>query len=176
MKDRNARRIAGARAGFTLIEVMIVIAIVLALATVVGVAVFGRRDQAKKDMGTIDLNTIKNAMGQFRLDFDRWPKDEEGVAVLWDKSKLDPEAEPSKWKGPYLQEPMPKDRWGNEWGYRQVSERSNDETKFDLWSFGPDGQEGTEDDLNSWGTASGDGSADGMEDAPPPVRSGSSGG
>jgi len=165
----------GVRAGFTLIEVMIVIAIVLALSTLVGVAVFSRRDDAKKDTAKIELNTIKNAMQQFRLDFDRWPLDEEGVEVLWDKSKLDPEVEQSKWKGPYLTEPLPKDRWGNPWGYRQVSEHSSDETKFDLWSFGPDGQEGTDDDITSWGGAIGADGMGGLEDAPP-VRSGSPGG
>ncbi len=157
------------RGGFTLIEVMIVIAIVLALTGLIGVAVFSRRDEAKKDTAAIELRTIKNAMNLFRMDFDRWPTDQEGVKVLWDKTALDGEAEQGKWKG-YLTEPLPKDKWGNEWQYRQKSEHG-DETKYDLWSFGPDKQDGSEDDITSWGTAT---SGEGPGDEVPPPSSGKS--
>lgn len=146
------RRTRRAR-GFTLIEVMIVIAIVLALTTVVGLMVFARKDQADTQLAQVDVNNVKRAMDLFRLDFNRWPTDEEGVAVLWDKERLDPEADQAKWHQ-YLQEPMPKDKWGNEWGYRQISER--DETQYDLWSFGPNGEDenGEGDDLTSWRSTS----------------------
>jgi general secretion pathway protein G len=165
---RGVRR--GVRRGFTLIEVMIVIAIVLALTGLIGVAVFSRKDDAKKDMAKTELNQIKNALGLFRLDFDRWPTDQEGVKVLWDKTALEGEEEQAKWKG-YLTEALPKDKWGSDWGYRQKGEHG-DETKFDLWSYGPDKQEGTEDDITSWGAAaSGEGP---MEEAPPSSSSRSS--
>jgi len=135
--------------GFTLVEVMIVIAIILALSALVGLAVLSRQEQAKESMTQVDINRIKDAMRLFRLDFGRYPTDDEGVKVLWDKNSLDPEADVSKWRG-YLEEPRPSDRWGNEWGYRQISDR--DESQFDLWSFGPNGQDdqGGEDDLTSW--------------------------
>lgn len=149
--------------GFTLIEVMIVIAIILALTGLIGVAVLGRRDEAKKGTAQIDMNTIKAALDMFRLDYDRYPTDEEGLAVLWDKSKLDPEADAAKWaKDGYLKQPMPNDRWQSPWGYRQQSERSEDASKYDLWSFGPDKQEGTEDDINSWTELEGEGGATGV--------------
>lgn len=157
------RRTPIARRAFTLIEVMIVIAIILALSGLIGVALFSRRDDAKRDTVKIDLNNVKQALDLFRHDFERYPKDEEGVKVLWDKTALDAEADQTKWKG-YLKEPMPTDRWGSPWGYRQVSEHG-DESRFDLWSYGPDKQDGTEDDLTSWTTSSGDGS--GPIDAPP---------
>jgi general secretion pathway protein G len=163
MRNGTNRR---SRAAFTLIEVMIVIAIILALSGLVGVALLARSREAKKDTAKIDLNTLKGAMELFHLDYDRWPKEEEGIAVLWDKSKLDPEADALKWKG-YLKDPMPKDRWGNDWGYKAVSERTQDETKYDLWSNGPDVQEGTDDDITSWETAGID-DGSGMMDAPPP--------
>lgn len=159
------------RSGFTLIEVLIVIAIVLALSGLVGIAVWSRQGEAKRDIAKTELNTIMQGMNMFRLDFDRWPKDEEGIAVLWDKSKLDPEADANKWK-PYLTKPMPKDRWGNEWGYRQVSERSSDETKYDLWSNGPDGQEGTEDDITSWADEAAAEGDFGFDSGPPPAGGG----
>jgi general secretion pathway protein G len=162
---KEARRTRAA--GFTLIEVMIVIAIVLALSGLVGVAVLARRDEAKKDTAAIEMNTIRHAMDMFRVDFDRWPKDEEGLAVLWDKTKLDPEADQTKWKA-YLNEPMPNDRWGHPWGYKQVSEHASDETKYDLWSNGPDGQEGTEDDITSWKSLGAEGGTGDLDVPPPP--------
>lgn len=128
--------------GFTLIEVLIVIAIIVALSGLVGVALFQRRDEAKVDLAKTDMNTIKSAMKQFYLHFDRYPTSEEGVVALWDKSMLDdPELE-DKWRG-YLDAKMEKDRWGNEWGYEQLSYNS-----YRIWSFGPDGEEDTEDDIN----------------------------
>ncbi|MCC6676596.1 MAG: type II secretion system major pseudopilin GspG [Phycisphaerales bacterium] len=148
MRTRIARR----GAGFTLIEVMIVITIILALTGLVAYNVLGRQKQAKADLCRIDMNTLKGAMKQFRLDFDRYPKDEEGIKVLWDKSALvvDTDADEAKWHK-YLEEPLANDRWGKPWGYKQVSEHG-DEDIYDLWSFGPDGQEGNDDDIVSWST------------------------
>jgi general secretion pathway protein G len=135
------------RAAFTLIEVMIVLAIVLALAGLVGVALFQRRDQAKVQLTEVDLQRIKQAMDLFRFDFDRYPTDEEGVRVLWQKDLLDADADPEAYTE-YLDSPLPDDRWDNEWGYRAESESR--EGKFDLWSNGPDGEEGTDDDITVW--------------------------
>lgn len=138
--------------GFTLIEVMIVIAIILALTTIVGIAVLGRKSQADTKLAQVDLNNIKHALDQFKLDFGRWPTEEEGIKVLWDKESLDPDADQSQYlSGGYLKEPMPKDRWGNEWHYRFPSAR-DDETQYDLWSSGPNGEDedGQGDDLISW--------------------------
>ena len=137
------------RGGFTLIEVMIVVAIILALAGIVAITLFRQKDDATASLAKVDLRTINKAMELFRLDFDRWPTEEEGVAVLWNKEVLDPEADVAKWKE-YLAEPLPKDRWGTDWGYRAESEHENREGKFDLWSNGPDKQEGTEDDIKNW--------------------------
>jgi len=144
-----------ARRGFTLIEVMIVIALVVALTGLVGIALLGRRDDAKVDMTRIDMNTLRQALDQFYFDMNRWPTDEEGLAALWDRNALQVEDESmeSRWRA-YLSEPLARDRWGNEWGYRQVSEQG-DESRYDLWSNGPDGQEGTEDDITSWSTDAG---------------------
>src|ERR1044071_6179778 len=89
MKGFTPTRIPPMRRGaFTLIEVMIVIAIVLALMGLVGYAVMERRDEAKRDLAKIDLNNIRQGLKLFRFDFDRYPTDEEGIKVLWDKSAL----------------------------------------------------------------------------------------
>ncbi|MCA9288740.1 MAG: type II secretion system major pseudopilin GspG [Phycisphaerales bacterium] len=148
-----ARRSGGlARRAFSLIEVMIVIAIILAISGLVALTLFGRRDQAEADLARVEFDQLRRALNLFRLDFNRYPTDEEGIAVLWNKEQLDPEADQEAWKE-YLDDPMTNDRWGNPWGYRQQSEETEDATKFDLWSFGPDGEEGTDDDIVSWRTA-----------------------
>lgn len=135
------------RSGFTLIEVLIVIAIIVALGGLVAVAVFQRRDQATADLARADMQTLKSGLDLFRLDFERWPTEEEGLAVLWDKELLDPDADETRWNT-YLNEKMETDRWGSEWGYRAESE--NREGYYDLWSIGPDKEEGTEDDIQLW--------------------------
>ena len=167
MKRRTQAR------GFTLIEVMIVIAIVLALTAIVGVAVLGRRDQADVSLTTTKLNIMKGALKQFRLDYNRWPTEEEGLAVLWDKELLDPEADVNKYlSGGYMEEPTPNDQWGNPWGYQFPSQR-DDETQYDLWSWGPNGEDemGEGDDIVSWRKEDdGSGFGDGM--LPPPPSSG----
>lgn len=149
MRNRVARR----SPGFTLIEVIIVIAIVLALGGLVAYNVLGRQKQAKADICKIDMNNIKNALKNFRLDFDRYPKDEEGLKVLWDKTALavDSDADTAKWHK-YLESALPNDRWDMPWNYKQVGEHNaeGDEDMYDLWSNGPDKQEGTDDDIVSW--------------------------
>lgn len=152
------------RRAFSLIEVLIVLAIILLLSGIVGVTLFQRRDQADVDLTRINMNTIKNALDGFRFDFRRYPTDDEGLAVLWDREQLDPDAETSTWKGPYLSEPMPVDQWGNAWEYLQESEDFElDEddpsavAPYALSSAGPDGEPGTEDDISSAASTSEDG-------------------
>lgn len=149
MQTLKNRRHPLVRRAFSLIEVMIVIAIILAISGLVAINLFSRKDEATAQLAEVDMNTLKNALKQFRLDYDRWPTDEEGLEVLWNKEVLDPDADQDTWRR-YLEEPMAEDRWGNEWGYRQVTEFGEDESVFDLWSWGPDGEDGTEDDITSW--------------------------
>lgn len=144
---RKTSRVSHAR-GFTLIEVLIVIAIIVALAGLVGVALFSKQKDAKIGLCQADMGSLKAALKTFRLKFDRWPTDDEGLEALWNVEKLQDEGDKAKWTKE-LESPLPNDRWGTAWGYRQVSEHGDTDT-FDLWSFGPDKEEGTPDDIVSW--------------------------
>jgi general secretion pathway protein G len=144
LKRRQGR---AARTAFTLVEIMIVLAILLLLSGLVGVAVLQRRGDAQVSAVKIDLNNLRSAMQLFYLDFDRYPTEEEGLAVLWDRSRLDQEEDERGWRR-YLDRPLPTDRWGQPWGYRPESEHEDGE--YDLWSYGPDRQDGTEDDINAF--------------------------
>ncbi|USN98209.1 MAG: type II secretion system major pseudopilin GspG [Phycisphaeraceae bacterium] len=157
------------RGGFTLIEILIVIAIILALGAIVGVALFKRRDQADVDTTKIQLKQIKDALDLFYLDFRRYPNDDEGIAVLWDKEQLDPDADATKWKQ-YLATKIPTDQWGDEWGYR--GEEPEHGEKYDLWSWGPDREDDTDDDITTWSQSDDEEGGDLGSDLPAPPSSG----
>ena len=144
--DKNSVR--PIRSGFTLIELLIVIAILLAIGGLVVVNIIPRGEQAKTDLQRIQLDQIGSAFQQFRLDLDRWPSEDEGVEVLWNREQMDDENEYERWRGPYLTDPVTEDRWGNELVYHFPGEIRG-ESYYDLISVGPDGEEGSEDDITN---------------------------
>jgi general secretion pathway protein G len=154
---------------FTLLEVMIVIVIILAIAGLVTVNLMGTRAKATAGKVEIQLKSLRDALSQFNLDFNRYPTDDEGITVLWDKSKLSEEGDQAKWRA-YVETPIPTDDWGSPWVYRQAGEKAP-EGKFDLLSNGPDKEEGTEDDINVWPKSAlegVEGAGGSTTDAPPP--------
>lgn len=167
MKMVQSRTARTARGGFTLIEILIVITIIVLLGAIVGVSLFARRDEAKVGIATSQMRNIQEALKWFRNDFDRFPNETEGLAVLWSKETLDQELPQDKWKK-YMDKAVPTDAWGQTWGYRPVSEHG-DESEYDLWSFGPDKEEGTEDDITSWSGSESDAGSGMSGEMPPPA-------
>lgn len=155
------------RRAFTLFEVMIVIFIVLALGGLVAYNLLGTKEDAQDKLAKIDMQTIERALKQFRFEYGRYPTDDEGLDALWNKEKLTDEEEAKKWKK-LLEEPMPTDRFGNQWGYRQQSEHG-EEDKYDIWSYGRDKQEGTADDIISWKLEEGGQQPSGTQPTPKPA-------
>jgi len=149
MQKTNRTAVRASR-GFTLLEVMIVIVIILAILGLVTVNLMGAKKKADSGTTQIQLGTIKQALNTFYLDFSRYPEEDgEGLAVLWNKSAL-PEEDQAKWReGGYLQEEIPRDQWGSEWVYRVESADSATGSTggVQVWSMGPDKQDGTEDDV-----------------------------
>jgi general secretion pathway protein G len=136
------------RRAFSLIELLIVIAILLAIGGLVVVNLLPAKDQADIDLTRVQIDQFSAAMKRFRLDLKRWPSEEEGLSVLWSSSGLEEEDDEANWRGPYLETPTPNDTWGNEWIYRQPSELL-DGGAYDIVSTGPDGEEDTEDDVHN---------------------------
>lgn len=132
--------------GFTLIELMIVVIIIAALAAMVVPRLSGRSDQAKIAIAEADINSnIAMALKLYELDNNNFPTTEQGLSSLISKPSTNPA--PLNWKGPYL-ERKPVDPWGNTYQYKCPGEHNP--TTYDLYSLGKDGREGTEDDIKNW--------------------------
>lgn len=142
---------AAARRALTLIEVLIVIAILLAIGGLVAYNLLPAREQAIADLQLRDIDTIRAALDRFRLDMNRYPTEEEGLRALLTADALENENDQTRWRGPYLDDSQARpdrDRWGNAFIYRNPSEVRG-EGYIDIVSIGPDGEEGTDDDVTN---------------------------
>jgi general secretion pathway protein G len=134
-------------AGFTLIEIMVVIAIIGILATMIVPKIMGRPDQARAIAAKQDVGTVVQALKLYRLDIGRYPTAEQGLKALVEKPTLEPV--PQNWKmGGYL-ESLPKDPWGNFYQYSNPGTHG----EIDVYSFGADGKPGginLDSDIGNW--------------------------
>ncbi|MGD1915086.1 MAG: type II secretion system major pseudopilin GspG [Phycisphaerales bacterium] len=150
------------RKAFSLIEIMIVLAIIVMISGLVGFALLSRRDEATVQKAQIDIETLKNGLLDFNRRYGRYPTEDEGLSVLWNSSTVDPEIE-DQWSAT-INASMADDPWGNPWEYNPEGLRR--EGMYDLSSNGPDGEAETEDDIYAW-----DEDEEGMDGggmAPPP--------
>lgn len=131
--------------GFTLIELMIVVVILAVLAAAVVPRLAGRTQQARISTAKMDISgNISVALDLYELDNGRYPSTEQGLSALITKPSSSPT--PTNWNGPYLKK-RPTDPWGNEYKYASPGTHNND---YDLYSLGPDGTEGSDDDITNW--------------------------
>ena len=133
--------------GFTLIEIMVVVAILGILAALVVPKIMGRPDEARIVAAKQDIAAIKQALNLYRLDNLRYPTTEQGLQALVEKPTSG--AIPANWKaGGYL-ERLPKDPWGAPYQYLSPGVRG----EIDIFSLGADGAtggEGNDADIGSW--------------------------
>ena len=144
----NLRNRRTHRSAFTLLEVLLVIVILVTMATLVMTNLPKQQTKAKAGMTRIQMKNIEDALETLRMDVGRYPTTEEGIAVLSDADQMQDESKRDKWDGPYLKKGKLEDSFGNEFRYEFPGE--NNEDGFDLSSPGPDGEEGTEDDIKNW--------------------------
>jgi len=134
-------------AGFTLIEIMVVIAIIGILATLIVPKIMGRPDEARATAAKQDVGTIVQALKLYRLDIGRYPTTDQGLKALVEKPTSEPV--PQNWKaGGYL-ESLPKDPWGNLYQYSNPGTNG----EIDVYSFGADGKLGgtaLDTDIGNW--------------------------
>lgn len=125
--------------GFTLLEMLVVLMIVGLLAGLVGPKLFTRVDSSKVQTAQTQIKMLKGALETLRLDLGRFPTEAEGLALL--NAPPADEAGKAKWRGPYLDDEVPKDPWGNPYRY---SLPGTNQQPFALYSLGADGKRGGE--------------------------------
>ncbi len=138
-------------AGFTLIEILIVITILGILASLVAVNVMNRPSEARIMKAKLDIRTLENALKLFKLDNGFYPSTEQGLKALVEKPTAG--RIPKHWrKGGYLEKGVvPKDPWDRDYYYMCPGIHNKD--SFDIWTYGADGEEGGEgenSDIGNW--------------------------
>lgn len=132
------------QAGFTLVELLVVMVILGLLVALVAPNYIGRVDKSKREAARAQIENFGAALDMFRLDVGRYPNSQEGLSALRQRP-----SGAHRWDGPYLKKDTPRDPWGNGYAYRSPGERE----AYELISFGPDGVAGGSDDnadINSW--------------------------
>jgi len=129
--------------GFSLIELLLVLVILATLTAIVVPKFTKRSEQAKVTSAAVEISQIEVALDAFEVDCGRYPTTEEGLGAL-----LQQPSNADGWHGEYLKRGIPQDPWGNPYVYRQPGRHNT--TGYDLYSFGPDGQEGGGDDIDNW--------------------------
>jgi general secretion pathway protein G len=132
------------RAGFTLLELLVVMVILGLLAGYVGPKYFSQIGKSEVKTARTQVEALIKALDQFRLDTGHYPSTEQGLGALFAKPANEP-----KWEGPYLSKNVPLDPWGRAYQYKAPGDHGD----FDLFSYGKDGQPGGTGeaaDITSW--------------------------
>ena len=135
----QARRIPAVprQAGFTLLEMIVVLVIIGLIMGLVGPRLFGQADKAKVQTAGTQIKMLGGALQTMRLDISRWPTEAEGLALLTTK----PAGDVNGWAGPYLDEAVPTDPWGHPYQY---APQPSGTQPYTLYSYGADGKAGGE--------------------------------
>jgi len=133
-KFRRSRSRKKDQRGFTLVEILVVITIIALIMSLVGPRVLNYLSESKVKAAKIQMQSFASALDLLYLDTGRYPSSAEGLNAL-----MKPTSAMPGWNGPYLKgDVVPNDPWGKPYAYRSPTERG----KFEIKSFGSDGQEG----------------------------------
>jgi general secretion pathway protein G len=121
-------------AGFTLLELLVVIVIIGLLAAYVGPKYFSQLGKSEVTVARAQIEAFEKSLDTFRLDVGRYPTTEEGLNALM----AAPPTAAVKWNGPYLKKGVPADPWGHAYKYRAPGTKA----EYEIVSLGKDGQPG----------------------------------
>ncbi len=134
--------------GFTFMETIVVVTIILILSAGVGFSVLKYIDYAKTAACRNQIETFRLAVQSYYLDCGMYPTQAQSLSALWEKPILAPV--PPFWNGPYIERELPLDPWGYEYHYKNPGDKG---LPFTIFSYGADGMEGGEgqnEDIISW--------------------------
>ncbi|WP_394222271.1 type II secretion system major pseudopilin GspG [Alteromonas gracilis] len=130
--------------GFSLIEVMIVLLIIGMIVAMVGPNMFASGEEAKRQKAEIDIQSLESALQMYKLRLNRYPTTEQGLEALVSAPTIDPI--PRNYpEGGFINR-LPEDPWDNPYSLISPGEVG----AIDIFSNGPDGQPGTDDDIGNW--------------------------
>jgi general secretion pathway protein G len=143
MNDRS-RRMGRARrqpAGFTLIEVLLVLVILVILGSIAVPMFAGIGEEANKNAAKAQVQLLESTIDTYKVISAQYPGSLEDLVVR--------PADVKAWAGPYIKENADLvDPWGNPYKYNNKGTKSG--VGYDVWSMGPDGQDGSADDIGNW--------------------------
>jgi general secretion pathway protein G len=128
----KVRKLSG-ECGFTLLELLVVVAIIALLVGYVAPRYFSQIGKSEVGLARAQIDSLEKALDQYRLDTGHYPSTDQGLAAL----QAQPANEP-KWGGPYMRKVIPPDPWGQPYHYQSPGSHGD----FDLFSYGKDGQSG----------------------------------
>lgn len=139
---RLRRRLPRRRSGFTLMEVLLVLAILVILGSMVTYYFVGAQKKAYARAAQSQIGMFERMMTDYRLDVGTYPTTAQGLEAL--RTAPTELTNANKWGGPYVSKAIPLDPWGNPYQYELV-----DADNFRIWSWGPDAQDGTGDEVSN---------------------------
>jgi general secretion pathway protein G len=134
--------------GFTFIETIVTIGIILILSAAVGFSSVRYIESARLAACGNQIETLRLSLQAYYLDCGNYPSRAQGLAALWEKPVISPV--PATWNGPYTDRQIPKDPWGRDYLYKNPGDKN---LPFTIMSYGADGREGGEGqdaDIHSW--------------------------
>ena len=140
IKQHNSKR----QRGFTLLEIMVVIVILGVLASMVAPNVLGNKDKADRQKAVTDIVALESALDMYKLDNNTYPSTEQGLEALVNKPSGFPEPKSYRDNG-YIRR-LPQDPWGSPYYLVVPGEYG----PVDIFSAGPDGQPGSDQDIGNW--------------------------
>lgn len=141
------KRFKNDESGLTLIELTIVIVILGILAAFIAPRIVNAPQKARATKAKMEISNLKTALGLYMAEVGEYPSTEQGLEALWRA----PNPSPLGWAGPYLDQQLTNDPWGNPYVYRNPG--SNYGYDYDLMSYGKDGKLGGTDldkDITNW--------------------------
>ncbi len=143
-RGEKRQRVGKVQRGFTLMELLVVLAILGLLMSLVGPRVLNQLGGAKTKTAAIQIKDLEQALEMYKLDVGRFPTTDQGLVALVEKP-----AGVMGWNGPYLKSNVPLDPWNREYQYKYPGERA----ELDIFTYGQDGSpggEGEDADVGNW--------------------------
>jgi len=130
--------------GFSLIEIMVVLVIIAIMASIVAPQILGNQETAQLKKAAVDIQSLESAIERYKLQTNIFPTTEQGLEALVSEPQIDPI--PRNYPAQGFIKRLPQDPWGND--YQLIS--PGEVGLVDIFSYGPDGEPGTDDDIGTW--------------------------